>query len=190
MAKRSKKPAPAEAADPPKPAKPAKHIKLPCHFKSVNLPDGDSATIGIRILRANLPLGTADNLLCSSQLAVDLSLEDGEQQHLKGMEPTPLEAVAEVKGYSVTAKAINCTLRLHAGGVDPAALARYASKDGSIAMTRTGSIAVKPGSDSDGEEADDDGGATPNIFEGDQDKDDDFYDPKAPRNADIAGRVG
>ena len=102
-----------------------------------------TARIGVRILRSDITLSTADRHFTNSRL--DILLEPAppgesnrKQMYFGGIIPKPMGSVVDVKGMTVTEEAISIGLTFARKEISPDSLARYATAVGRFTFNRIG----------------------------------------------------
>ncbi len=132
-------------------------LDLPVQFGNVNCGD-KTARIGITLDRGGdqLTIAQADKQLVERRLTVRMVArppgDNHDQDRLPGMDDDEkLDAVVDVKGFSVSKDTISFGLTFAIASVDVGALAHFAKRAGKLVVTCAEDIPERNGDDSDSE---------------------------------------
>jgi len=128
--------------------------ELECDFGGLSVGDS-TARLGVKLTRTDISYDAADELLCGRRCAVTIlnGLGNGEGQ-LPGMEKaeiTEVQAIADIKGFTVNPKAFGFGLTFVLTGVNPSMLAKFPKRRGRLFIRHESDLDVETASDdSDG----------------------------------------
>lgn len=131
------------AADRPAPPQPTAGVILdvPVEFGGVSFGD-ETARLGLRIARPFMYIDAADELLCGRRLSCRVVTcpngDDPNQKYLVDGVGASVEAVADVKRFGVSPKAISANLTFSLGEIDVRELASFSKKTGRLIVLGVG----------------------------------------------------
>ncbi len=135
-------------------------LELPVAFGGVSVGD-KTARIGCAVDRGEaLGIAEADRHLCEQRLTVRMLArpagDNHDQDRLPGMDDDEkLDAVVDVKGFSVSKDSISFGLTFAIASVDVGALAHFAKRAGKLVVTCAEDIPEKEGSGDDSNNGED-----------------------------------
>jgi len=127
-------------------------LKLAVSYGNVNIGD-KYVRVGVKVARTQLTTSQADKYLCEKRIAGRIlmrSAGDADQESLPGADnDIELEATFDVKGFSVSKKAIAFGITLMNGAVNVTKLAEYAKANGTLTILGVEAIPEDDNEDAD-----------------------------------------
>lgn len=113
-------------------------LELPVTYGGLSVGD-KTCRIGMSISRGNYTVSKADKQLCERRLTVELLCRSNgapaDQGSLPGMDnDRKIKAIGDVKGYSVSGKAISFGITFVLSGVNVEELSHFPKRDGRVTV--------------------------------------------------------